>query len=256
MTGFDMIQVPALRDNYVYLIREPETGTVAVIDPAEADPVIAALDQRGWHPSLILNTHHHPDHVGGNQSLKDKYGARVIGPAADAHRIATLDETVSEGDLVRVGEAEGYVLETPGHTSGHISFVFPDQCALFCGDTLFAMGCGRLFEGTADQMWRSLSKYADLADDIQVCCAHEYTQANARFAVTVDPDNAALTERCRQVDTLRAEGRPTVPSTLGIERATNPFLRADQPGIQAALGLTGDDPVSVFAEIRARKDRF
>ncbi|MBB4211736.1 hydroxyacylglutathione hydrolase [Rhodothalassium salexigens DSM 2132] len=255
-TGFEMVLVPALNDNYVYLVRDPDTGTVAVVDPGEAAPVIAALDARGWRPSIVFNTHHHPDHVGGNQALKDRYGARVVGPAADAHRIATLDEPVADGDPVRVGAIAGRVVETPGHTSGHIALVFEDARALFCGDTLFALGCGRLFEGTPEQMWASLSRFADLPDDMAVCCAHEYTAANARFALTVEPDNAALRTRAAEVAAAAEAGRPTVPSTLGAERATNPFLRADRPELAAAQGLEGAPAAAVFAAVRAAKDRF
>lgn len=256
MTAFDLVLIPALNDNYVYLVREPRSGAVAVVDPAVGEPVIAALEARGWSPSVIFNTHHHFDHVGGNKAIKQRYGARLIGPAADAHRIEGLDDTVAEGDRVELGEAVGQVLETPGHTSGHIAYHFPEQKALFCGDTLFALGCGRLFEGTPAQMWASLSKFDGLPDDTLVCCAHEYTQANARFARHVDPDNAALAERSGQIDALRDRGEPTVPSTLGEERATNPFLRPDDPGIVAKLGLSGADSVTRFAELRRLKDAF
>lgn len=256
MTQLDIVQIPVLSDNYVYLVREPESGAIGVVDPSVADPVIAELDRRGWTPTHILNTHHHPDHVGGNRAIKARYGCTVVGPAPDEARIPGIDVTVDEGDDYHFGNATARVLFVPGHTSGHIAYWFAGDGALFCGDTLFAMGCGRLFEGTPEQMWSSLKKFLALPDEARVYCAHEYTQANGRFALTVDPDNMDLKARMDEVARLREAGRPTVPSTMAAERATNPFLRPDDPAIRQALGMEEDSDTAVFAEIRKRKDQF
>jgi hydroxyacylglutathione hydrolase len=256
MAALDVRQIPTRKDNYVYLIRDHGQGKVGVVDPSDAAPVIAALEEAGWTLTDIINTHHHNDHTGGNLELKAKYGATVTGPRADRDRIAGIDVEVGDGDTYRLGDAEARVFDTPGHTRGHITYWFPESKALFCGDTLFALGCGRLFEGTPRQMWTSLSKYRAVPDDTLVYCAHEYTQANARFAITVETDNARLAARAAAIDRLRAEGKRTVPSLLGEERATNPFLRADQPSVARAVGLPPADPVAVFAEVRARKDKF
>ncbi|NBC31256.1 MAG: hydroxyacylglutathione hydrolase [Alphaproteobacteria bacterium] len=252
----DIAILPAFNDNYIYLLREPETSKVAVVDPGTADPVLTALEARGWPLDMILLTHHHADHVGGVDTLKERFGAEVVGPAADANRISGLDRGVGEGDEVPFGAESALVYETHGHTRGHIAFWFPGSTALFSGDTLFALGCGRLFEGTPAEMWASLQKLRGLPDDARVYCGHEYTESNARFAVTVEPENEALAERAAQVRADRSQGRPTVPSLLGLEKRTNPFLRADVPEVQAALGKPGADPVAVFADIRARKDSF
>jgi len=251
----DIELVPALSDNYVYLIRDVETGTVAVLDPAEPDPVDAALMARGWKPSIILNTHHHGDHIGGNAALIEKYGCKLVGPASEAARISGMDQMVKEGDRVAVGAEEAVVYETPGHTKGHIAFFFPGGPALFAGDTLFALGCGRMFEGTPAEFWDSLSKLRALPDDTQVYCGHEYTQSNAKFALSVDPSNAALVAQAAVVDRKRAQGLPTVPSRLGDEKLSNPFLRADDADLAGRMGAPGD-PVKAFAEIRSRKDNF
>lgn len=249
-------QIPVLNDNYVYLIHDPQSGATGVVDPAVVDPVVARLDAEGWRLSHILNTHHHGDHVGGNLELKRKTGCTIVGPRADAARIPGIDVEVGEGDSYRFGGFEAKVFDVPGHTRGHIAYWFPAAAALFCGDTLFALGCGRLFEGTPAQMWASLSKLAALPDDTQVYCAHEYTAANARFALTVEPGNAALKARAEAIARRRGQGLPTVPSTLAEERATNPFLRPDSPDLRRTLHLEGADAVAVFAETRARKDRF
>lgn len=252
----DIQLIPAFSDNYVYLFKDPASEVVGIVDPGEAGPVLKALERLGWRPTHIFNTHHHADHIGGNAELKKKFGCTVIGPAADRNRIPDLDETVKEGDTYRFGTQEVRVFETPGHTSGHISLWFKDASALFSGDTLFALGCGRLFEGTPAQMWQSLLKLRPLPDDTAVYCGHEYTLSNARFAVTVDPDNTALKQRAADIAVLRDAGKPTIPTTLGVEKATNPFLRADDPQVAAAVGLAGADPTEVFAEIRRRKDSF
>ncbi|HLO76910.1 MAG TPA: hydroxyacylglutathione hydrolase [Magnetospirillum sp.] len=250
-------QIPVLSDNYVYLLHEPESGATAAVDPAVPQPVLAALAESGWRLSHILNTHHHHDHVGGNLELKRLTGAQVVGARRDATRIPGIEVEVGDGDTFLLGHAAAMVLDTPGHTVGHIAFWFPDSHALFCGDTLFSLGCGRLFEGSAEQMWDSLAKLRDLPPETLVHCAHEYTAANGRFARLVERDNAALTARLDQVARLRAANQPTVPQSLSEERATNPFLRADHPAVAQAVGLPpGTPPARVFAELRRRKDVF
>lgn len=256
MAALDITLIPALRDNYVYLLREPESGTVAVVDPAEAAPVIRELDKRGWSLDLILNTHHHNDHIGGNAELKAKYGATLIAAGADAARIPGIDRPIAEGDSVAVGRQMAKVIAVPGHTSEHIAFWFEGAQALFCGDALFALGCGRMFEGTAPQMWQSLLKLRALPDATRFYCGHEYTQSNAAFALSVDPDNPVLQAYVEDIEEIRESGAPTIPAQLGREKLTNPFLRADVPELQAALGMTGTDPAAVFGELRGRKDRF
>ncbi|BCX89707.1 hydroxyacylglutathione hydrolase [Methylomarinovum tepidoasis] len=252
----EIVQIPVLSDNYVYLLHENASGQTAVVDPAEAEPVLAALGQRGWNLDYVLNTHHHWDHVGANLVLKQAAGCRVIGFRGDARRIPGIDVQLAEGDVFALGERRARVLEVPGHTLGHVAYWFETDAALFCGDTLFALGCGRLFEGTPAQMWDSLCKLRRLPDQTRVCCAHEYTLKNARFALTIEPDHPPLLERVRRVEALRAQDLPTVPSLLGEEKATNPFLRADDPELQARLGMAGAPAVEVFAELRRRRDRF
>lgn len=248
--------VPCLTDNYAYLIHDPEAGVTGIVDPSEADPVFAALKRKGLKLTHILNTHHHWDHTGGNLPLKEATGAQIVGPRADAERIPGIDLALGDGDAWTFGTQTARIFDIPGHTKGHIAFWFADSKAVFTGDTLFAMGCGRLFEGTPAQMWSSLQKLMALPPETRVYCGHEYTQSNARFAVTVEPDNADLTERAREVDRLRAEGRPTIPSTIGLERATNPFLRPTSPSLAGHVGRGTEDPVAVFAETRRRKDSF
>lgn len=249
-------QLPVLGDNYVYLVHEPDSGETAAVDPAVAGPVLDAANRLGWRITHILNTHHHGDHTGGNREIKAATGCTVIGNRHDAARIPGLDIGVAEGDTIRLGDQVARVFEVPGHTSGHIAVWFVDAAALFCGDTLFSIGCGRLFEGTPATMWASLLKLRGLPAETRVFCAHEYTEANVRFALSVDPDNAALRARAEEVRRLRAAGRPTVPSRLDEEKAANPFLRADDPALAARVGLSGADPVAVLAEVRGRKDRF
>lgn len=245
-----------LRDNFVWLLREPLSGAVACVDPSEAEPVKAKLDKLGWTLTHILNTHHHPDHTGGNLELKRQTGATVVGPAADRERIPGIDVALKDNETYKFGEETARVYDIPGHTKGHIAFWFEDSKAVFAGDTLFSLGCGRMFEGTAPQMWSSLSKLRRLPGDTRLYCGHEYTQSNAKFALTVDPENQALKKRSAEVDSLRARNQPTLPSTMAVECATNPFLRAADPALARAVGLPPGDPVAVFAEIRARKDRF
>jgi hydroxyacylglutathione hydrolase len=249
-------RIPCRTDNYIWLVHEPETGSVAVVDPADAEPVEARLAARGFILTHILNTHHHGDHVGGNLALKKRWDCTIVGPRADAARIPGIDVAVGDGDTYRLGEAVARIFDVPGHTRGHIAFWFSLEKALFCGDTLFALGCGRLFEGTPAQMWNSLGKLRALPDDTQVYCAHEYTQSNARFALSVDAGNADLVARAKDVDAARAQGLATVPSPLGLEKRTNPFLRADDAGLARALGLAGAPPEAVFAAVRGAKDRF
>ena len=256
MAALEIHQIPVLSDNYVYLVHCIETGATAVVDPAVAAPVLAALDEKGWTLTHILNTHHHSDHTGGNLELKKKTGCSVVGARVDAARISGIDTPISEGETVLIGNHIGRVFSVPGHTRGHIAFWFEDSAALFCGDTLFSLGCGRLFEGTPAEMWKSLQKLRDLPDETQVYCAHEYTNSNADFALSVEGTNDALRARARKIQKLREQGKPTVPSILGDEKKFNPFLRADDPALQAAIGMAGKDPVEVFAEVRHRKDVF
>ncbi len=248
--------IPLLSDNYAYLLREERSGKTAVVDPSVAPPVLDLLRDQGLGLDFILNTHHHPDHSGGNLEIKAATGARVVGPAADRDRIPGIDMALADGETFALGESVATVLDIPGHTRGHIAFWFADDQAVFCGDTLFSLGCGRTFEGTPQQMWRSLSRLRDLPPETRVYCGHEYTQANARFALTVDGANPALRARAAEVEALRARGEPTIPSTIGVERASNPFLRADQPALAAACGLPATDPAQVFGELRRRKDVF
>ena len=256
MAELQIEQIAVLSDNYVYLVREPKSGAVAVVDPAVAAPVMARAEELGWRITHILNTHHHPDHVGGNMEIKQATDCTVVGPKPDRERIPGIDVEVDDGDRYRFGAADAEVFFVPGHTRGHIAYWFPGSNALFCGDTLFALGCGRLFEGTPEQMWSSLSRLRALPPETRVYCAHEYTQANARFALSVDGANQALVRRAEEIDRKRDQGEPTVPSTLGQEVATNPFLRADDPELAEAVGLAGAEPVKVFAEVRQRKDNF
>ena len=245
-----------LKDNFGVLLHDPDTGATAAIDAPAAAPVEAALRATGWKLSDILVTHHHRDHTGGIEELKERYGCRVVAPDAEADGIPDVDETVRENNTVQVGGLQARVLETPGHTAGHITYFFPTDKLCFAGDTLFSIGCGRVIEGNNETMWQSLLKLRALPDDTRVYCGHEYTTANIRFAKTIEPDNKALTAREQEVARLVAEKKPTVPSLLGEEKAANPFLRADVPAVQRAVDMPGGDPVAVFAEVRHRKDVF
>ena len=255
--AFEIVQLPCLKDNYVVLLHDTASMATACIDAPDAAAMLAELDARGWALTDILVTHHHADHVQGIAALKARFPkARVVGPQKEADKIAGLEVTVSEGDTVKVGALSASVIETPGHTLGQVNYWFAREKLLFSGDTLFALGCGRVMETPLEVMWQSLSRLAALPADTQVYCGHEYTQSNARFALSVEPDNALLQARARHVDALRAHGNATVPSTIELELATNPFLRAANPELQQALGMSGADPAKVFAELRTRKDKF
>jgi hydroxyacylglutathione hydrolase len=247
---------PCLKDNYGVLLHDPATGATAAIDAPDAQPVEAALKQKGWRLTDILVTHHHADHTQGIPALKQHHGCRVVGPRAEANRIPFIDEAVGEGDTVKVGDLMARVLETPGHTAGHISYWLRGPKLAFVGDTLFSIGCGRVIEGDAQMMWNSLLKLRELPDDATVFCGHEYTRSNIRFAMTLDKDNPALTRRAAEVDQLMAKGQPSIPMLMGPEKAANPFLRADNPAVAQAVGLPDGPAWKVFAEIRARKDSF
>jgi hydroxyacylglutathione hydrolase len=244
--------IACLTDNYAYLIHDDTTGETALIDAPEATPILARLDEKGWDLSQILITHHHSDHIDGVGDIVAATGARVLGAAADAHRLPKLDLALAEGDAVHVGQAEGVVMDVSGHTMGHIAFYFAQDHLVFTADSLMAGGCGRLFEGSPDVMWQSLQKIADLPSDIWVCSGHEYTSSNLAFAAHVDPDNAALTARIDRVAKARASGRATVPSRLSGELATNPFLRARQ--LKSVTGATSDS--ESFAILREMKNIF
>lgn len=241
-------------DNFGILARDPESGETAIIDAPETAPILAAIERTGWTPSVILTTHHHGDHVEGNLALKEKYGLTIIGPGAEAAKIPGIDRTVKDGETFRFGGETVRVIETPGHTAGHVCYHFPDSKIAFTGDTLFALGCGRLFERKPPDMHASLTKLAALPLETTIYCGHEYTLSNARFALTVDPTNPALKSRAAEIERLRADGRPTLPTTLMQEMATNPFLRAHDPVIRRNLGMEKASDVEVFAEIRKRKD--
>lgn len=252
----EIVTVPCLSDNYAYLIRCEQTDQVAVVDAPEAAPILSALADRGWSLDHILITHHHGDHIDGVAELVDRTGASVSGAAADAHRLPPLDTELAEGDRFQLGRESCRVLDVSGHTVGHIAYVFDDALAAFTADSLMTWGCGRVFEGTKPQMWESLQKFKSLPRAMMLYTGHEYTEANGRFALSIEPDNESYHQRMAEVTALRAEGKPTVPSNLGVELATNPFLRADHEKLQKAIGMEGADPAEVFAELRSRKDSF
>ena len=238
----DIVHIPVLSDNYVWLVHDAASGETVAVDPAVADPVLAEAKARGWTISAIWNTHWHPDHTGGNAEIKAATGCTIFGPAAEAERIPTLDQKIAEGDCVHIGGHAAQVLDVPAHTAGHIAYYLPTANAAFVGDTLFAMGCGRLFEGTADQMFANMQKLAALPGETRVYCAHEYTQSNGRYALVAEPENKAIVERMAHVDAARARGEATVPTSIADELATNPFMRATS--------------AAQLADRRAAKDNF
>lgn len=252
----EIITLPVLTDNYIYLVHDPVSHETAVIDPAIAQPVLDALEEKGWQLNYIFNTHHHSDHVGGNLQIKQQTGCKIIAAHADWDRIPGIDQGVGEGDIVSLGQHKARVIATPGHTRAHIVFHFTEDNILFCGDTLFVMGCGRLFEGTAEQLWYSLQKLKVLPKETLVYCTHEYTQTNGRFAMTVEPENQQLQQKIIEVNRLRSKNLPTVPTTIAEELATNPFFREDSVELQKAIAMTNGKPMEVFAKTRRLKDGF
>jgi len=255
MPKLDILQIACLSDNYAILIHDEEAGVTASIDSPDAEAILSTLKIRGWRLTHVLNTHHHADHTGGNLRLKEETGCIVIGPQAETERIPGIDRAVGEGDTIAFGNFEIRVLDTPGHTVGHIAYWIPEARAVFVGDTLFAMGAGRIFEGNAEMMWNSLKKIMQLPLDTEIYCGHEYTVANAQFALTVDPENLALQNRAKEVDQLRAKGQPTLPTRLDRELETNPFLRPNVTAIRERLGMPFAPDWKVFAEIRERKNK-
>ncbi len=252
----EIVTIPCLSDNYAFLAHDAASGETALVDAPEAAPVLAVLKDRGWTLSHVLLTHHHWDHVDALSEILAAQPAKVIGAAADAHRLPDLDLAVSEGDTFTIGGEEVQVLDVSGHTVGHIAFHIPASKVVFTADSLMALGCGRLFEGTPEQMWASLSKLITLPGDTLVCSGHEYTQSNARFALTIEPGNAALQARAADIGTAREKGEATVPSMLQLEKDTNPFLRAGKASVKQAIGMEDLADAAVFAEIRKRKDNF
>jgi hydroxyacylglutathione hydrolase len=244
------------KDNYGVLVHDPASGATAAIDAPEAAPVEAALTASGWKLSDILITHHHYDHTDGIRALKERHGARVVAPRDEAAKIPAVDATAGDGDTVSVGTLAARVIGTPGHTLGQVNYFFPAAKLLFAGDTLFSIGCGRVIEGTPEMMWQTLLKLRALPDDTQLYCGHEYTEANVRFALTIEPDNEALKARAAEVKRQVAAGTPTIPSLMGEEKRANVFLRADDPAVAAAVGLAGKPAAQVFAEVRQRKNNF
>jgi hydroxyacylglutathione hydrolase len=256
MKPLELEVFPCRSDNFGVLVHDPESGLTASIDAPEEQPIIDAAARRGWTITHIFTTHHHTDHVEANLALKQKFGLEIIGPVNEAVAIPGLDRTVADGDEFHFGDHLVRVIETPGHTAGHICFHFPDDKILFAADTLFALGCGRLFERSASDMWSSLQKLAVLPDETAIYFGHEYTLSNARFALTIDPDNERLKTRAAEIEELRADGKFTIPTMMGLEKETNPFLRPADPAIRRNLIMEGRTNEEVFAEIRKRKDSF
>lgn len=259
MDSSEILQIytfPCLQDNYAFLIHDHESDTTAVIDTPDVPAIEKALTENDWTLTYILNTHHHWDHAGGNLELKNKTGCKIFGPHAEASRIPGIDFELKEGDVFKIGKFTADIYDTPGHTSGHIVYHFAEQKCAFVGDTLFAMGCGRLFEGTPEQMWNSLQKILQWPDDTRIYCAHEYTQNNGNFALTIEPDNQDLVHRVEEVKSLRAKGKPTIPTTLLIEKKTNPFLRPTSKNIRNTLHMQNKSPLDIFTRVRQLKDQY
>jgi hydroxyacylglutathione hydrolase len=255
MAHLEIHQFPCLSDNYGVLIRDSVTGKVASIDAPDAAQVEAALTEKGWKLTHILTTHHHADHTDGNLALKERHRCTIIGPRAEAAKIPGIDQQAGEGDSFKFGDVEVRVLDTPGHTLGHISFWMPEANVAFVGDTMFALGCGRVIEGTMEMMWSSLAKLIKLPPSTVIYAGHEYTASNAKFALTIEPENEALQTRAKEIEALRAAGRPTLPTRLDVELATNPFLRVTSPAVIKRLGMAGAKDWQVFGEVRERKNR-
>ena len=256
MTTLEVIQIACLNDNYGFLVHDAQSGQTACIDTPEPAPILAALEAKGWQLTYIWNTHHHWDHAGNNLAIQKETGCTIIGPRGEADKIPGINQAVDDGDAITLGAHRVQILNVGGHTLGHIAYYLPDDGLAFVGDSLFALGCGRVFEGTMAQMWASLSKLAALPPATTIYCAHEYTSSNAAFAISIDPDNTDLQKRARQIAALRAADKPTVPTNIGLELATNPFLRVGDAGIRAGLDMEAASDVEVFAEIRTRKDNF
>ncbi|MBE8190858.1 MAG: hydroxyacylglutathione hydrolase [Alphaproteobacteria bacterium] len=256
MSDFEVCQIPCLQDNYGYLIHHPKSGQTACIDTPETQPILTALQTRGWDLTYIWNTHHHHDHAGNNEEIKAQTGCTIIGPAGEADKIPAIDKAVDDGDAITLGDMLVQIFNVGGHTLGHIAYYIPEAHLAFVGDSLFALGCGRIFEGTPQQMWQSLQKLNALPDGTKIYCAHEYTQANATFAITIEPDNIDLQKRVQAISEARTQGQPTIPTEIALERATNPFLRPHSAAIRAHLNMTAASDVEVFAAIRRQKDNF
>ncbi|WP_363350938.1 hydroxyacylglutathione hydrolase [Methylocystis echinoides] len=255
--SIEVAQFICLNDNFGLLVHDARTGATATVDAPDGAAIAAEAERRGWPVTHLLITHHHLDHIEGAETLKKRFPQmKIVGAAADAHRLPPLDQAVSDGDEVAIGAARARVIATPGHTTGHVAYYFPEDEAVFVGDTLFSLGCGRVFEGTTDEMRLSLETLANLPRETLIYCGHEYTQANGRFALTVDPENPVLRDRVQRVAELRAAGKFTLPTTIALENATNPFLRVEDPEVKKAMGMADANPFAVFAEMRERKNRF
>lgn len=252
----EIIQLTALTDNYVYLLHDPTSKETAVVDPATAQPILEILNEKKWGLKYILNTHHHFDHIGGNLELKKKTNCQILTSTKDQTRIPGADKVLKHNDQIQLGNQVAEIIETPGHTLGHIVYYFRTSNALFCGDTLFSMGCGRLLEGTAEQLWHSLQQLKNLPKNTRIYCSHEYTQANGKFALSLEPNNQLLKQRIQQVNQLRSANEATVPSTLEQELATNPFLREDSSDIQQSINMLGRPATEIFKKIRELKDNY
>ena len=260
MSVAECIRVPALSDNYIWMLRNPSSNEVAIVDPGDAGAVLAALDEHGLVPTDIVNTHHHSDHTDGNRELMERYGIPLTAPGAETARIDNIAQAVGHGDRITVAGYGARVIDTPGHTTGHVAFHLPDcfgdHGLALVGDTLFSLGCGRVFEGSMEQMWASLLALRELPDDTLVACGHEYSEGNARYVESLGWKRDDAIDRCKEIHSLRSKGEPTVPVDLGTEKKANPFLNCDRDDLAEALGMRGQDPVAVFTALRKGKDSF